>query len=210
MSTHEARGGRHEERADRRPQRTRRALRDALIALVLEKGYDAVTIREIVERADVGRATFYTHFTDKEALLLSVFEEIHLGAARPRDLRRRSLFTMTADLFRQAQREPRVYRAMLGQFGSGPLNDRIERAMLEQVRGELADLAPDAKEGSVDFAARVMVSAFMGLLRWSLFAGHGASPDELAERFTALLLPGVAQTLRVAPERLLADATVPV
>src|SRR6185437_5564859 len=61
---------------DRRVLRSRRLLQEALVALILERGYDAVTVQAVLDRADVGRATFYAHFEGKEALLLSLFEEL--------------------------------------------------------------------------------------------------------------------------------------
>ena len=61
---------------DRRVNRTRRLLREALLALVMEEGYDAVTIEEITDRADLGRTTFYLHYRDKEDLLLESIETI--------------------------------------------------------------------------------------------------------------------------------------
>lgn len=61
---------------DRRIQRTCKALRTALLELIKEKGYDAISIEEITERADVGRATFYLHYKDKEDLLLEEFREM--------------------------------------------------------------------------------------------------------------------------------------
>ena len=59
------------EKADRRIRRTQKSLHDALIALVLRKNYDLITIQEILDRADVGRATFYSHFKGKDELLIS-------------------------------------------------------------------------------------------------------------------------------------------
>src|SRR5512147_2280747 len=61
---------------DRRIQRTRQSLRTALLALIKEKGYDAISIEDITERANVGRATFYLHYKDKEDLLLEEFSEM--------------------------------------------------------------------------------------------------------------------------------------
>ena len=61
---------------DRRVQKTRKLLQDALIALVAEKGYEAVTIQELLEKANVGRSTFYAHFQDKEQLLHSILEHL--------------------------------------------------------------------------------------------------------------------------------------
>ena len=63
-------------RTDRRIQRTRQALRNALLQLVKEKGYDSILVEEITQRANLGRATFYLHYKDKEDLLVDVFSEI--------------------------------------------------------------------------------------------------------------------------------------
>ena len=61
---------------DRRIQRTRRALRNALLQLVKEKRYDSILVEEITQRANLGRATFYLHYKDKEDLLVDVFSEM--------------------------------------------------------------------------------------------------------------------------------------
>ena len=61
---------------DRRVQRTRRLLHKALMSRVLEKKYESITVQEILDRADVGRSTFYTHFQDKDELLVSGFENV--------------------------------------------------------------------------------------------------------------------------------------
>jgi AcrR family transcriptional regulator len=61
---------------DRRVRKTQRALREAFIALVLERGYAAVTVEDVTDRADVARATYYKHFADKEELLTTLFEEM--------------------------------------------------------------------------------------------------------------------------------------
>ncbi|HXW82729.1 MAG TPA: helix-turn-helix domain-containing protein, partial [Acidimicrobiales bacterium] len=61
---------------DRRVRRTERALREAFVSLVLERGYDKVSVEDITERADVARATFYAHFASKEELLTVVFNQL--------------------------------------------------------------------------------------------------------------------------------------
>ena len=63
-------------RLDRRVSRTRRQLRDALMALILERGYNMVTIEDITDRADLGRTTFYLHYRDKDELLIESLEAI--------------------------------------------------------------------------------------------------------------------------------------
>jgi AcrR family transcriptional regulator len=59
---------------DRRRNRTRRNLKEALLALVLEKGYEGITVEEITHRADISRTTFYLHYRDKEQLLLELVD----------------------------------------------------------------------------------------------------------------------------------------
>lgn len=61
---------------DRRVQRTRRLLHAAIIELIDEHGWDAITVQDVCQRADVGRSTFYVHFADKEELLVSGFGEL--------------------------------------------------------------------------------------------------------------------------------------
>jgi AcrR family transcriptional regulator len=56
-------------KVDRRTQRTRHQLGRALVGLVEEKRFDDITVQDVIDRADVGRSTFYTHFRDKEDLL---------------------------------------------------------------------------------------------------------------------------------------------
>ena len=60
---------------DRRVQRTRQALRNALLKLIQEKEYDSISVEEITQQANLGRATFYLHYKDKEDLLVDEFNE---------------------------------------------------------------------------------------------------------------------------------------
>ena len=59
-------------RPDRRVGKTRKALKEALTDLILEKGYEGVTVQDVIDRADVGRSTFYAHFVDKDGLLMAI------------------------------------------------------------------------------------------------------------------------------------------
>ena len=61
---------------DRRSQRTRQALHQALFALMRTKRYDAITVQDIIDQANVGRSTFYAHFVDKEDLASYSLEQI--------------------------------------------------------------------------------------------------------------------------------------
>jgi AcrR family transcriptional regulator len=74
-------------KTDRRTQRTREKLRNALMELIADRGYDAITIQDIVDRADVGRTTFYLHYNSKDELFMSCHEAIlgrfHIGLLHP-------------------------------------------------------------------------------------------------------------------------------
>src|SRR4051794_37293083 len=67
---------REDKRNDRRSRRTRRTLGQALVDLMLEKRYDTITVQEIIDRANVGRSTFYAHYLDKEDLLQTEVSEL--------------------------------------------------------------------------------------------------------------------------------------
>ena len=57
---------------DRRIQRTRKLLRESMLALILEQGYDDISIQDVTDRANLGRATFYLHYREKDDLLADV------------------------------------------------------------------------------------------------------------------------------------------
>ena len=118
---------------DRRVQKTRKLLQDALIELVAEKGYESVSIREILDEANVGRSTFYAHFQDKEQLLHSILDRLNelfeqhkkrvLDAAKnvggvdnvdPTHSR-----SPTFSLFQFVGQNHRFFKAMLGNRGYG-------------------------------------------------------------------------------------------
>ena len=111
---------------DRRVQRTRRLLHKALISLILEKKYESITVQEILDRADVGRSTFYMHFQDKDQLLFNGFQYLQsfLEEARvdtgttPRN-RYERIIGFSLPMFEHAQVYRRVNRALLGPWCAG-------------------------------------------------------------------------------------------
>ncbi len=98
---------------DRRIQKTKKLLFDALMELILEKGYDGITVQDIIDKANVGRSTFYSHFENKEQLLYGSHQEL-----------RGMLFSENADgtlnfeqLYHHAKEHSQVAKAMLGKKG---------------------------------------------------------------------------------------------
>jgi AcrR family transcriptional regulator len=118
---------------DRRVQKTRKLLQDALIELVAEKSYESVSIREILERANVGRSTFYAHFQDKDQLLHSILdrldelfeqhEKLFLDAtknvANADNMDLTLGLSPTLSLFQFVGQNHRFFKSMLGNRGYG-------------------------------------------------------------------------------------------
>lgn len=174
---------------DRRVRRTRRILSDAFTALVLEKGYDRTTVQNILDRADVGRSTFYAHFRDKEALLLACFDEVRAGLAEE----------MAADgggsagaLFRHADRHRRVYQALCGHRGGTLVHRQLTRLIADVARPHVP---AGRATGPPDAVAAFYASATVGLLQWWIdndFAGGPQRMSALHQRLTAPALGGVS------------------
>ncbi|MBK8135579.1 MAG: TetR/AcrR family transcriptional regulator [Chloroflexi bacterium] len=101
------------EKQDRRVRKTQRALSDALVELILEKGYDTITIKDITDRADVAHATFYRHYGDKDELLRRKLEEIvgEIEALTREPTLKNSEGYL---IFKHAQENSNLYRILLG------------------------------------------------------------------------------------------------
>src|SRR5260370_5169136 len=133
---------------DRRVARTRRTLHEALIRLIIRKGYDTLTVQEIIDEADIGRATFYAHYHGKEDLLRGGFERLRseLKAAR-RTARQGSQQdqppSFSLAMFEHACTYRDVYRAMLGGQGSIIAINEIRRVLSALLKEELPALEDD-------------------------------------------------------------------
>jgi AcrR family transcriptional regulator len=132
-----------DKKPDRRVERTRKLLRDSLIALILEKGYDAVTVQDITDRANLGRATFYLHYRDKDDLLLSMMEEILQDVMeRTMPLTENPQFLVDGQppsllAFQYAGEHADFYRAMLGEGGLAGVMTRFRKSGAARVQEQI-------------------------------------------------------------------------
>ncbi len=172
---------------DRRVKRTQNLLAKALIELTLEKGYEAVTIRDITERADVGYATFFRHYHDKDALLLDVLdvvlaELIDLLPLSPEA----DPATVGALIFRYVQQQSEVVRVLLSSRGATTLVQRIVEAGTENVLSQNAPLA-----GAVvpmEIAAYHLVASTLALIQWWLEHGMPYPPERMGNVYDELIV----------------------
>ncbi|MGW0196418.1 TetR/AcrR family transcriptional regulator [Nonomuraea sp. NPDC003201] len=178
---------------DRRVRRTRRVVQEALVALILEKGYDAVTVTDIIERADVGRSTFYSHFTDKQDVLFGNLDELAFLHPVPA-ARSGELFAFSLPMFEHVREQRRLVRALLGRRGGGQVYARGEQLLAAAVRNELVAAGARAS-ASLDLLVVCVVGAFMGLMRAWVDGESTATPAELDAAFRAAIEPGVRAAL---------------
>ncbi|MGC4069421.1 MAG: TetR/AcrR family transcriptional regulator [Polyangiaceae bacterium] len=94
-------------------RRTRRLLREALVELTLERGWDSVSVLDVCAKADIGRSTFYVHFADKEDLLLSGFDDLHAGLDAHCAVRAQP-FAFAEPLLAHAAENHDLFRAVVG------------------------------------------------------------------------------------------------
>jgi AcrR family transcriptional regulator len=183
-----------------RIQRTRQALHKALITLILERGYEAVTIKEVVARANVGRSTFYAHYPSKEDLLTAELEtlratlaaEQRAALARQGGVSERGLGFSRA-LFEHVQDYRDVYRALVGERGASIMIARMRALFTQLVRKELSELVPPPARGDVPRSALVqfVVGSLMSILTWWLDGRSDLKPAQADAIFRRLTVPAI-------------------
>lgn len=197
-------------KADRRIERTRGALRHALIALILEQGYETVTIQAIIDRANVGRSTFYAHYLDKQQLLLDTLQELRAMLTRHQQIAvteqgglAQGRFAFSLGMFEHAASHAQLYRAMVGKQSGVIVQREIQQILGDLVRAEISAALPAGAEAPLPLEVLVhyVVSAFMGLLVWWLDAGLPCSAPEIDATFQRLTLTGIQGMLAALPPR---------
>lgn len=188
-------------RTDRRTRRTRRLLKDALLTLILEKGYDAVTIEEITERADLGRATFYLHYKDKEDLLLKIIEAISCELI--------SQISNTPPIllvFQHAAENADLYRIILRGEGAYRSTSWLQEIISDSAQNFMVmKQAQDNLEVRLNVPVEVFSNYFagslLGLVTWWLESNMPYPPEEMAEMFRKMFFQGARQVLGLPSEK---------
>ena len=181
--------------SDRRSIRTRNALRAALIDLIGERGWDAIAVQDLCERANVGRSTFYSHYPNKDALLLGGLEDLRAELVRQATTRARGEtisaaaggFRFSLGLIEHAHQQRKVFRGLIGRRSGYVVQQRFREMVVRLVDDEL----PAASKGQLPKAAvaRALAAAFVELLAWWVEQRSPMPPAELALRFDELSRP---------------------
>ena len=189
---------------DRRVQRTKALLRDSLVALILENGYDAVKVSHITEHANLARATFYLHYKDKDDLLtkslFAVFDEL---AQKVGDVDADTLVTFNSSLrklpFDHAQKYRDLYRvALMSPHGISTVTNHARQYISQHILGQLTRILPEAqKRIPLPIVANYMAGALIAVLSWWIEEGEQYDSDYMAETFYWISLPTLSMLLGV-------------
>jgi AcrR family transcriptional regulator len=172
-------------------------LREALVALIREKNYDSIAVKEILDRANVGRSTFYTHFRDKDELLVSGIHDM-LGSIRPPSLGSAGapydrLIWFSLPIFEYHDRHRHAGEAKMGPKGRAVMHEHLWKVL-----GQL--IADDAKKNirtrgrtmrqiPPDLLVQYVTSTFVLVLNWWIESRSPLTAPEANELFCALVLP---------------------
>ena len=183
---------------DRRVQRTQQLLREALVSLIQEKGYEALSVQDIIDRANVGRATFYSHFDNKEDLLVSGFDELRASLrerqrealARQAGLEERVL-GFSYEMFAHANEYRSVFQAMVGRRSHAIVQQLLFKILLDLIRNDLQATVPRVRARSiqVEALAQFITGALFGLMTWWLGGKMRISVEEVNTLFRHLAIP---------------------
>lgn len=207
---------------DRRIQRTKLALRSALLELIKEKGFDAISVEEITERANLGRATFYLHYKDKEDLLLDEFREMASNRVQILSEIPVSIWKSNKDnlelpdgrsavmplllVFEHAAQNAELYRILLRGDTSQRIAIQIRQIIADSIHAIVqtrlqSEPAPAAMEVPIELLAAYFSGALMGSLNWWLEQGTFPEPEEMARMFQHLFFPGVKKVMGITTEK---------
>ena len=185
---------------DRRIARTRLALRDAMLHLLPERGWDELNIQQICEQANVGRSTFYIHYRSKDDLLAESLNDLRdaLSAATPHHPGPQQPLGFMPGLMAHMTEHRRVFKAVVGRRSGHGIERRFRETVFQLVESGIAKQKPlDVKSRMV---ARYIAGGVVDLMAWWVDAPGAPAVDELEKLMQALACSAldVPQYLRPA------------
>lgn len=190
-------------KTDRRSLRTRQTLHHALFTLMQEKQYDTITVQNIIERADVGRSTFYAHFADKDDLAASNVEQIldQLTRNSDQDSSGGGEVVATLELFRHVQEQYPLFQTLMRsrgvdlffEKGQAYWSKRVEAYLCARLPGEQKPSAP------LPIVSNYIAGALVTLLKWWIDNKMPYSPEQMDAMFRRLALSSAQAALEDPP-----------
>jgi AcrR family transcriptional regulator len=180
---------------DRRVQRTRRLLLDSVRELMAERGYERLTIQNILDHAGVGRATFYAHFSSKDQLLEESIAGLrgwllHTAASRPPQR-----LGISLPFFEHLDSHRSIYRTTVARRGEVTVGRLIRRLLRDLVRDDLAAHAGLASSGPpAEMVTEFIVGALWSTIVWWIGTESTLPPAEVDRAFRTLVFSGMPGT----------------
>jgi len=188
---------------DRRVQRTRQLLRESLFTLIQERGFEKVSVQDIIDRANIGRATFYAHYDNKEDLLFSGFDTLRTSlrtrqrvALAGKDGGDGRLFAYSHDLLSHVYEHRHLFQAMVGESSGTATQKALHRLAVSLVRDDLRAVQYRLGDPTISNEAVVefIAGGLFGLVMWWLSGKTMLSIDEVDSLFRSLAIPAAKAT----------------
>ena len=194
---------------DPRVVRTRQMLRDALVSLIEERGFDAITVQDITERAGLNRATFYLHYQDKQDLLVQslrdAIDELVTNIGASTDEQGQLIFDESPRpikaTFEHVAQHAQFYRVMMSAEGVPSFIAGVRDYMADITLKWLAalQLDPGLSLVPLEIVANSLSWSLLGVLIWWLEHDMPHQPEYMAEQFRLLITLDLRQVLGLEP-----------
>ena len=178
--------------ADKRVQRTRELLLQSLVTLIGERGYERLTIQNILDRSGVGRATFYTHFKSKDDLLESSIDGLRRWLQAEAELRRGERLSVSLPLLEHFDSHRAIYRCTIGRRGEVTVARTIRRMLRDLMRDDIAAAGPRSGGAPIDLAADVVAGVLWSTVVWWMTEAPTLPASEVNRIFRDLVFNGLA------------------
>lgn len=185
-----------DEKFDRRVVRTKQQIRRALIELLAEKGEGSIAVRELAQRANINRGTFYIHYKDIHDLVSQLMEEaieklVAVCKRHPPAQTPRASYPFLTDLFQTLQSDAPLFILLLGSSGSNAYSNRLCVAIQENFLDGLLSVfySVDPKQRQV--ASEFIVAGCLHVALHWLKNGTKESPDEMAYLAGRVIMHGI-------------------
>lgn len=188
-----------DKKTDRRVERSRELLLDALVSLLMERGYERLTIQNLLDRAGVGRATFYAHFQSKEDLLSHSVARLRGFLTAQRDCAggsnedgRAGQLRFALPFFQHLESHRRIYHCTIGRDSEFTVEQHMQRMLRELVREDLeSSHKGKANAAAVDLAVRYAVGTLWAIVIWWMESKHPLPALEIDSVFRRTASPGL-------------------
>lgn len=176
-----------DEKRDRRSQRTRHLLSAALVELIREKDYSTITVSDIIERANIGRSTFYSHYRDKDDLFVGELDRVIELLSHRIPGQKEMPYFPSLGLFQHVGEEYELYKALVWTPGIDLLIKHMQKSLSNRIEQGLQE---NKKEFDVPIPilANFIAGSFLTILRWWLENKMTYTPEEIDEVFKKLTL----------------------